>query len=98
MDETGEANDIHLEGLLNNNKQSVCCAPLTSFDWNEDDPNLIGTSRALHIGSCARIHKCVRVRACAHMTLPHGNWLVPFPIQCLRCCVQHTVLGEWMAS
>ena len=30
--------------LLNNNKNSDFCAPLTSFDWNEVDPNLIGTS------------------------------------------------------
>lgn len=26
------------------NKNSDFCAPLTSFDWNEVDPNLIGTS------------------------------------------------------
>lgn len=65
MDETGEANDIHLEGLLNNNKQSVCCAPLTSFDWNEDDPNLIGTSRALHTRS--RAHAYTNVCECVHV-------------------------------
>lgn len=39
----GEA-EIKLECLLNNNKNSDFCAPLTSFDWNEVDPNLIGTS------------------------------------------------------
>jgi WD repeat-containing protein 68 len=33
-----------LESLLNNNKASDYCAPLTSFDWNEVDPNLLGTS------------------------------------------------------
>jgi len=32
------------EALLNNNKTSEYCAPLTSFDWNESDPNIIGTS------------------------------------------------------
>ena len=32
------------ECLLNNNKTSEYCAPLTSFDWNETDPTLIGTS------------------------------------------------------
>lgn len=32
------------EALLNNNKNSEYCAPLTSFDWNEAEPNLIGTS------------------------------------------------------
>lgn len=26
------------------NKNSDFCAPLTSFDWNEHDPNLLGTS------------------------------------------------------
>uniref|UniRef100_A0A7S1UZE1 Uncharacterized protein n=1 Tax=Grammatophora oceanica TaxID=210454 RepID=A0A7S1UZE1_9STRA len=32
------------EALLNNNKTSEYCAPLTSFDWCLADPNLIGTS------------------------------------------------------
>jgi DDB1- and CUL4-associated factor 7 len=32
------------ECLLNNNKTSEYCAPLTSFDWNETDPTLVGTS------------------------------------------------------
>jgi len=32
------------ECLLNNNKTSEYCAPLTSFDWNETDMNVIGTS------------------------------------------------------
>jgi len=26
------------------NSKSEYCAPLTSFDWNETDPNMIGTS------------------------------------------------------
>ena len=26
------------------NKNSEFCAPLTSFDWNETDPNIIGAS------------------------------------------------------
>jgi len=30
--------------LLNNNKTSEFCAPLTSFDWNETDLSIIGTS------------------------------------------------------
>jgi len=30
--------------LLNNNSKSEYCAPLTSFDWNETDPNMLGTS------------------------------------------------------
>jgi len=32
------------ECLLNNNKTSEYCAPLTSFDWNETDPRIVGTS------------------------------------------------------
>jgi WD repeat-containing protein 68 len=32
------------ECLLNNNKTSEYCAPLTSFDWNEADPAIVGTS------------------------------------------------------
>ena len=35
---------VRLEALLNNNKNTEFCAPLTSFDWNEQDPNIIGTS------------------------------------------------------
>lgn len=38
------AEETRLECLLNNNKNSDFCAPLTSFDWNEVDPNLLGTS------------------------------------------------------
>jgi len=33
-----------LEILLNNNRSSEYCAPLTSADWNEVDVSLIGTS------------------------------------------------------
>ncbi|XP_076825999.1 DDB1- and CUL4-associated factor 7 [Clavelina lepadiformis] len=36
--------ETRLECLLNNNKNSDFCAPLTAFDWNEVDPNLLGTS------------------------------------------------------
>ncbi|KAJ6225013.1 hypothetical protein RDWZM_003558 [Blomia tropicalis] len=35
---------VKLECLLNNNKNSDFCAPLTSFDWNYCDPNILGTS------------------------------------------------------
>ncbi|KAL4617784.1 DDB1- and CUL4-associated factor 7 [Arapaima gigas] len=37
--------ETRLECLLNNNKNSDFCAPLTSFDWNEVDPNLLGETR-----------------------------------------------------
>ena len=36
--------NVKKEALLNNNKSSEYCAPLTSFDWNETDPSIIGTS------------------------------------------------------
>jgi len=36
--------NAELECLLNNNKSTDYCAPLTSFDWNSVDPNLMGTS------------------------------------------------------
>eukprot|EP01112_Ceratiomyxa_fruticulosa_P009799 TRINITY_DN2572_c0_g1_i1.p1 TRINITY_DN2572_c0_g1~~TRINITY_DN2572_c0_g1_i1.p1 ORF type:complete len:328 (+),score=67.04 TRINITY_DN2572_c0_g1_i1:165-1148(+) len=42
--EVGEDGGIQLRSLLNNNKNSEFCAPLTSFDWNETDPNILGTS------------------------------------------------------
>ena len=35
---------IQLKALLNNNKTSEYCAPVTSFDWNEVSPNILGTS------------------------------------------------------
>jgi WD repeat-containing protein 68 len=35
---------VKKEALLNNNKTSEYCAPLTSFDWNETDPSIVGTS------------------------------------------------------
>jgi WD repeat-containing protein 68 len=45
-DATRQRNSVVItkECLLNNNKTSEYCAPLTSFDWNETDPNIIGTS------------------------------------------------------
>lgn len=36
--------DIRMISLLNNNKNSEFCAPLTSFDWSESDPTMLGTS------------------------------------------------------
>eukprot|EP00823_Brevimastigomonas_motovehiculus_P004066 TRINITY_DN2605_c0_g1_i1.p1 TRINITY_DN2605_c0_g1~~TRINITY_DN2605_c0_g1_i1.p1 ORF type:complete len:368 (-),score=101.76 TRINITY_DN2605_c0_g1_i1:20-1123(-) len=35
---------VKMKCLLNNSKNSEFCAPLTSFDWNEMDQTLIGTS------------------------------------------------------
>eukprot|EP00808_Paulinella_micropora_P017474 g11625.t1 len=34
---------VKMAALLNNNKNSEFCAPLTSFDWNETDPSIVGT-------------------------------------------------------
>ena len=38
-----EDNKIEMVSVLNNNKHTEYCAPLTSFDWNEADPSIIGT-------------------------------------------------------
>ncbi|CAI0381035.1 unnamed protein product [Linum tenue] len=35
---------VELKSLLNGNKNSEYCGPLTSFDWNEAEPKRIGTS------------------------------------------------------
>ncbi|MBA0812957.1 hypothetical protein Gohar_026861, partial [Gossypium harknessii] len=35
---------VDLKSLLNGNKNSEFCGPLTSFDWNEAEPKRIGTS------------------------------------------------------
>ncbi|EFO87923.1 CRE-SWAN-2 protein [Caenorhabditis remanei] len=40
----GTDNNARIESLLNTNRTAEYCAPLTSFDWNELDMNLIGTS------------------------------------------------------
>lgn len=42
--ETAEDGTIKNKCMLNNHRESEFCAPLTSFDWNETDTNLIGTS------------------------------------------------------
>lgn len=39
-----ESNQVELKGLLNNNRHTEYCAPLTSFDWNDVDHTLIGVS------------------------------------------------------
>lgn len=39
-----EGKEVKLACLLNNNKNSEFCAPLTSFDWNQTDPTIVGTS------------------------------------------------------
>jgi WD repeat-containing protein 68 len=43
-DGSGKNMQVQKEALLNNNKTSEYCAPLTSFDWNETDPTILGTS------------------------------------------------------
>jgi len=40
----GDNDEIKMVCLLNNNKNSEFCAPLTSFDWNETDPSIVVTS------------------------------------------------------
>jgi WD repeat-containing protein 68 len=39
-----DGGDPTMKVLLNNNKNSEYCAPLTSFDWNESNPNRLVTS------------------------------------------------------
>lgn len=43
-DGSGRGLTAKKEIMLNNNKNSEYCAPLTSFDWNEIDPNIVGTA------------------------------------------------------
>ena len=38
-----ESNVIKSVALMNNSRHSEYCSPLTSFDWNEVDPSIIGT-------------------------------------------------------
>ncbi|VDK85311.1 unnamed protein product [Litomosoides sigmodontis] len=40
----GGTDGAQIEVFLNNNRSSEYCAPLTSFDWNDVDVSLIGTS------------------------------------------------------
>lgn len=35
---------VEQKALLNNNKNSEFCAPLTSFDWNDSNPEIVGTA------------------------------------------------------
>jgi WD repeat-containing protein 68 len=36
-------NKVEMKALLNNNKHTEYCAPLTCFDWNDTDPSILGT-------------------------------------------------------
>ena len=36
-------NKADMKAILNNNKHTEYCAPLTSFDWSETDPSVLGT-------------------------------------------------------
>ncbi|KAE9599609.1 putative transcription factor WD40-like family [Lupinus albus] len=37
-------NRVQMKSVLNGNKNSEYCGPITSFDWNEAEPRRIGTS------------------------------------------------------
>jgi WD repeat-containing protein 68 len=41
---SNDSHSVKMKICLNNNKKSDFCAPLTSFDWNVDDPKIIGTA------------------------------------------------------
>jgi DDB1- and CUL4-associated factor 7 len=36
-------NKLEMRSVLHNSKQAEYCSPLTSFDWNEEEPSIIGT-------------------------------------------------------
>jgi WD repeat-containing protein 68 len=36
-------NKADMKAILNNNKHTEYCAPLTGFDWSDVDPSLLGT-------------------------------------------------------
>lgn len=36
-------NKSEMSSVLHNNKNSEYCSPLTSFDWNDEDPTIVGT-------------------------------------------------------
>lgn len=38
-----EKKSVTLKSLLNNNRHTDYCAPLTSFDWSDEDPSMLGT-------------------------------------------------------
>ncbi|CAL9014918.1 unnamed protein product [Prunus brigantina] len=42
--DSSSSSSVELKSLLNGNKSSEFCGPLTSFDWNEAEPKRIGTS------------------------------------------------------
>lgn len=39
-----DSGGVEMRSLLNNNRNSEFCGPLTSFDWNKAEPKRIGTS------------------------------------------------------
>nr|XP_043631766.1 WD repeat-containing protein LWD1 [Erigeron canadensis] len=43
-DSNGNSRKVEMKSLLNNNRNSEFCGPITSFDWNEAEPKRIGTS------------------------------------------------------
>ena len=40
----GETDQVSLKSVMNGNKNAQHCAPISSFDWNVADPNILGTS------------------------------------------------------
>ncbi|GMR57152.1 hypothetical protein PMAYCL1PPCAC_27347 [Pristionchus mayeri] len=74
----GKDNSVSIEALLNPNRNAEYCAPLTSFDWNTTDVNLIGTSSidttctiwsletGQAIGSTKRIEGTLKTQLIAH--------------------------------
>lgn len=65
-----EDNKVKFECRLNNNTHSEYCAPLTSFDWNEIDPTILGTSS---IDTTCTIWTLETQQAIAHTGCVSGN-------------------------
>ncbi len=61
---------VHKEALLNNNKTSEYCAPLTSFDWCEAD-SIVATSSIDTTGRCAILLVDVIIAICINQRIAH---------------------------
>ena len=68
LDDSKEADSsVEIKSILTNSSNSEFCAPLTSFDWNEDDLNKIGTSSIDTTCTIWDIEKeCVDTQLIAH--------------------------------
>ena len=67
----------------NQNKNSEFCAPLTSFDWNETDPNILGASSidttctiwGLEVRTCPIPSNSIHMVSTYHVAFVEGNFV-----------------------